>query len=295
VEIRDLIYFVALASTGNFTRAAESLDLTTSTVSRRIGRLEDELGLALFERGHSGVHLTSGGRAVIPHVKRALDELEAVKRAGAQSGSGDLGQIRLGMQLPPAGGSLVSLLADWRALHPGVDLVVSEVNDRDLAAALGRGRLDVALALSDAVWPQAATAPLYRERLLAALPAEHALAKQEPIQCRDLHGQTVLIQGWEESPAARALYESFLGERPQFRCHAASRQSIFALVGAGFGIALATASEAKASFPGVVFRAIDDPKASIEIVLAWRQELEDAAVGRFVSFLRDEARSRRLF
>jgi DNA-binding transcriptional LysR family regulator len=64
VEIRDLEYLVASASAGNFGRAAESLGLNTSTISRRIGRLEDELGLALFERGHYGVRLTAGSRAV---------------------------------------------------------------------------------------------------------------------------------------------------------------------------------------------------------------------------------------
>ena len=295
VEIRDLTYLVALASAGNFTRAADSLGLNTSTVSRRIGRLEDELGLALFERGSSGVHLTSGGLAVIPHVKRALDELEAAKRAGAQSGSGDAGHIRLGVQLPPAGAPLVGLLASWRARHPGVGLTITEMNDRDLAAAVEGRRLDAALAVSDTVWPRASTVPLYRDQLLAALPAGHSLAGQAKIHQGELRGERLLIQGWEDSQTARALYGSFLGEGVQLQCHAASKQSVFALVGAGFGIALATASQAETAFPGVVFKAIDDPDASIQVVLAWREELEDAAVGRFVAFLRDEARSRGLF
>ena len=82
MEIRDLEYLVASANAGNFGRAAESLGLNTSTISRRIGRLEDELGLALFERGHSGVRLTAGGKAVMLHVRRALAELDAVKTFG---------------------------------------------------------------------------------------------------------------------------------------------------------------------------------------------------------------------
>ena len=295
VEIRDLTYLVALASAGSFTRAADSLGLNTSTVSRRIGRLEDELGLALFERGSSGVHLTSGGRAVIPHVKRALDELEALKRAGARSSSGDSGHIRLGVQLPPAGAPLVSLLAAWRARHPDVSLTISEMNDRDLAAAVEGRRLDAALSVKDTVWPRASTVPLYRDQLLAALPAGHSLASRSKIRWDALRGERLLIQGWEDSRVARALYGSFLGEDIQFQCHAASKRSVFALIGAGFGIALATASQAETAFPGVVFKAIDDPTASIEIVLAWRQELENATVGRFVAFLRDEARSRGLF
>lgn len=88
MEVRDLEYLVASAAAGNFGRAAEWLGLNTSTISRRIGRLEDELGLALFERGHSGVRLTAGGRAVMLHVRRALAELDAVRRSGTEHGSG---------------------------------------------------------------------------------------------------------------------------------------------------------------------------------------------------------------
>src|SRR5262249_32251974 len=60
MEIRDLMYLEASAAAGNFTHAAKALGINTSTISRRVGRFEDELGLALFERGHAGVRLTSG-------------------------------------------------------------------------------------------------------------------------------------------------------------------------------------------------------------------------------------------
>src|SRR5271154_3497066 len=114
MEIRDLEYLLASADAGNFGRAAKSLGLNTSTISRRIGRLEDELGLALFERGHAGGRLTAGGRAVIRHVRRALAELDAVKHTGIQNGSGGAGEIRLGVRLPPIGEPLGGLLSSWR-------------------------------------------------------------------------------------------------------------------------------------------------------------------------------------
>jgi DNA-binding transcriptional LysR family regulator len=88
MEMRDLIYLEASATAGNFTRAAKSLGINTSTISRRVARFEDELGLALFERGHAGVRLTSGGKAVLPHVRRALAELDAIWHAGDQNGNG---------------------------------------------------------------------------------------------------------------------------------------------------------------------------------------------------------------
>jgi DNA-binding transcriptional LysR family regulator len=66
MEVRDLMYIEASAAAANFTRAAKSLGINTSTISRRVSRLEDELGLALFERGAAGVRLTTGGNGQHP-------------------------------------------------------------------------------------------------------------------------------------------------------------------------------------------------------------------------------------
>ena len=294
MEIRDLEYLLASANAGNFGRAAKSLGINTSTISRRIGKLEDELGLALFERGHAGVRLTAGGRAVMRHVRRALAELDAVKQTGTQNGSGGAGEIRLGVRLPPVGEPLSSLLAEWHGSYPNIVLTISEMNDRDLALALEERRLDAALMLNHAVGTHAASMPLYRDPLVAVLPAGHALAARPSLNWDALRDETILVQGWDESQAARELIASFLGSGAKFRSHAASKQSLLALVASGYGITLVAASLTEIAIPGVVFKAVDDPKASVLVVLAWLPELEDPAVGRFVAFLRDQARSRQL-
>ena len=103
MEIGDLRYLVASADAGNFARAAIMLSRNASTLSRRVGRLENELGLPLFERSHSGVRLTSAGKAVLVHVRRALAEIDAIKVAGLQSGAAALGEVRLGVRMPPIG------------------------------------------------------------------------------------------------------------------------------------------------------------------------------------------------
>jgi Bacterial regulatory helix-turn-helix protein, lysR family/ABC transporter substrate binding protein len=80
MNLADLQYLTASADAGNFARAAKAHGLHASTISRRIGRLEDELGLTLFERGSFGIRLTGGGRSV--HVRLALADLDAVHTAG---------------------------------------------------------------------------------------------------------------------------------------------------------------------------------------------------------------------
>jgi len=294
MDIRDLEYLALSAETRNFGRAAEALGVNVSTVSRRIGRVEDELGLALFERGHSGVCLTAGGHAVMPHVRRALAEMEAVKLSGMRIGSGLVGEVRLGLQLPPVGEQLVSLLGTWRKTHPGVTLTVAEMGDGDLAGAVEARQLDVAVTPRHGVWKQAASMPLYRDQLLVALPEVHPLCAGPTVSRDDLQRENILIQDWEDSQAGREFYAFVLAAGTNIRAHAASKPSIFALVRAGFGIAFATSAQAKTPVPGVIFKAIDDPGATVEMVLAWNAGLEDPVVGRFVACLRDDACSRRL-
>jgi DNA-binding transcriptional LysR family regulator len=86
-----------------------------------------------------------------------------------------------------------------------------------------------------------------------------------------------------------------MGCGARFQTHAASKQCILALVAAGFGVTLVTQSQSEVSFPGVAYRPIREENAWVEIDLAWSPEAEDPAVGRFVAFMRDEARARRLF
>jgi len=295
MDMRDLEYLALSAEKGNFGRAADALGVNVSTISRRIGRVEDELGVALFERGHSGVRLTPGGHAVISHVRRALAEVEAVKRSGMRVGSGLVGEIRLGLRLPPVGEALASLLGTWRKTHPGVTLTVAEMGDGDLAGAVEARRLDVAVTPRHGVWKQAASMPLYRDKLLVALREDHPACSQPSLSRDDLQRENILIQEWEDSQAGREFYAFVLGAGTNTRAHAASKPSIFALVRAGFGIAFATGAEVATPVPGVIFKPIDDPGASVEMVLAWHAGLEDPVIGRFVACLRDDACSRHLW
>jgi DNA-binding transcriptional LysR family regulator len=199
MELVDLSYLVASSEVGNFSRAAQSLGRNASTISRRIGRLEDELGLALFERRNSGVRLTSGGKAVLVHVRRALAEIDAIKAAGLQSGIANIGELHLGVRMPPIGEPISGLLVKWRESHPDVLIKIAELPDHDIAAALEERRLNVALIPSFTLWPHAVSLPIYREGILAALPASHRLARHATLSWSSLRDEIVLVQGWDES------------------------------------------------------------------------------------------------
>ncbi len=294
MDLVDLRYLSIAVETGSISSAAQALGVNPATISRRIGRLEDELGVTVFERGRFGIRLTAAGRDLMVLVRRTLDSFDAVTRAGKSSGVARTGRLRLGVRMPPIGQPLQLLLADWRIRHPGVVLTLHELNDNQIAEALAQHSLDAAFVTTFAPRRGANTIPIYREPLVAALPQGHRLASHDSLMWDLLRGHTFLTQGWEDSHAARAFYASLLGDVTKFSSHPASKQSVMALVGAGFGITLATQSQAEVAFPGVVYRPIREDDAWVQVELAWRPTSEDAAVGRFIAFMRDEAQSRRL-
>jgi DNA-binding transcriptional LysR family regulator len=294
MDLVDLRYLSIVVETGSFSHAAQSLGINVATISRRIARLEDELGVTIFERGSFGIRLTAAGRDVMVQVRRSLDAIDNVIRSGKSTGAAKRGRLRLGVRMPPIGQPLQSLLASWRMRHPGVALTLHELNDNEISTALVERALDAAFVTTHTLRPGAATVPLYRERVLAALPAMHRLASRDSLTWDQLRAEVFLTQEWDASHAARDFYASFLGKSIGFFPHPASKQSIMALVGAGFGITLATEGQAEVTFPGVVYKPIAEDDAWLQVELAWLPTSEDAAVGRFVAFMRDEARSRRL-
>lgn len=289
MELRAFRYLKAVVEAGSFAAAAARLGMNSSNLTRQISSLEDELGLTLLERRRSGIRLTSGGAAVMIEVRRMLGDLEAVAKAARANGMGKRGEFHLGLRIPPVGDRLTTLLRQWRVEHPDISITVHELPDHELSNAILRRTLDVAFFAAYGVYADLATTPLVRERIFAALPQGHRLAAKKAISWHDLRDEAILVQDWEDSHATREFYASLIGIGLPLRSHPASKQSVLALVAAGFGLTLVLESQAEVSVPGVSYRKIFEENANIDIVLAWAPEAEDAAVGTFVSFMRDHA------
>jgi DNA-binding transcriptional LysR family regulator len=101
LDFESLRYLSAPAPAGNFGRAAKALGVQTSTVSRKIARVEDELGVTVFERGHFGIRLTPAGKAMMVHAHRILADVEELRRSSNCTGLGHVGNIQLGIRMPP--------------------------------------------------------------------------------------------------------------------------------------------------------------------------------------------------
>lgn len=294
IDFEALRYLLTTAEAGALSRAAKLLGIEAQSLSKRIQRIEDELGLTIFERGHDGVRPTLGGEAILVHARRAFSELQSLMAAGEKNAKGVVGRIRMGTRLPSVGQPVQNMLAGWRNQFPDVELSMFEFSEREIATGIEERRLDVALMTKHTLWPRAVWEDMYHERIYAAFPKGHALARRRQLSWDLLRNETLLVQGWDDSQTARELYSSFLGSGAHYVTHAASKQSVLGLVASGFGITLVTEAQAHVKVPGVVYRSINEKNAMIQVVLVWASESENAVVGRFVSFMRQFTRARGL-
>ena len=129
MDLRDLSCVVGLADTGSFTRAAAALHIDVSTLSRRIGNLENELGALLFERNRAGLLLTSSGREVLQLARRALADVDTIRALASQNGRAAWGDLRLATQMSTLGPKMRAALLAWRKDHPNVQLELVEAHD----------------------------------------------------------------------------------------------------------------------------------------------------------------------
>lgn len=169
IEIHQVRYFLRVAATLNFTRAAEELHIAQPSLSRQIRLLEEELNVVLFERLSQGLKLTPAGQTLIPHMTDLLNRWEQTMPLVEPYASGRKGRVVIGAIPSAAAHFLPATLARFVPAHPGVAVQVEVVPTSDqVFRRLRDGAIDLGICGGeDAEMEQI---PLYAERLLVAVP-----------------------------------------------------------------------------------------------------------------------------
>jgi LysR family hydrogen peroxide-inducible transcriptional activator len=195
MTLNELRYIVAVARERHFGRAADACFVSQPTLSVAVKKLETELGVSLFERGHGDVTLTPAGEMVVSQAQRVLEEASAIKEVARQGQDQLAGPLRLGAIYtigPYLLPHLVPLLAD-RA--PQMPLVIEENFTAVLADRLRRGDLDVIVISLPFEEPGVLTLPVYDEPFVVLLPSAHPLTLKDEIGIDDLRNENVLLLG----------------------------------------------------------------------------------------------------
>jgi DNA-binding transcriptional LysR family regulator len=193
VDVRQLTAFVMVADIGSVTRAAGALKLGQSSVTRQIQSLEQELGVALFERTRQGMALTAAGVVMAGRARRALRELGLAQVEIAPTPAAVRGVVAVG--LPDGLAELICgpLIAAVPRAHPNIELRVTTGSSGLLRRLAEAGRLDVAVCADAAASACGQTVPLATERLWAAAPRAAGLCAEEPVTLRELARHPLLL------------------------------------------------------------------------------------------------------
>jgi LysR family hydrogen peroxide-inducible transcriptional activator len=192
LTLRQIRYFVTLAETGHFGRAAEREGVSQPSLSQQISLLEEALGLTLVERGRAGAMLTPAGRDALARGRRVLDEAEGLAdlRTAYQSGLG--GTVRLGSTGTLGPYVLPQAVRRLHAAHPELKLVIRDGAPLDLVEGLRSGVNDLVLTQLPVSAPDLAVERLFREPLYLAVSREHRLSDRALVTDADLAGEGVL-------------------------------------------------------------------------------------------------------
>lgn len=255
MELRQLRQALVLAETLNFHRAAEQLNMTQPPLSTSIKKLEDELGVLLFERLSTGLRLTQAGDAVLRNARSALFFAEEMRRAARENESGVRGQVRVGFVGTAAYNLLPQIIRSFCEQYPHVDLVLEEGAGSDLLERLEEHELDVALVRYPIVQSGAVQiTPLMREHMVLAVRYDSPLASRDGLAIADLADQPLIISPQNRSPSMHALmlraFEE-AGVQPRVVQQAAQLSTVLGLVESGLGVSMIPHSAAKYVGPDI--------------------------------------------
>ena len=193
MTLTELKFIVAVARERNFRRAAERCFVTQPALSLGIKKLEDELGLMIFERSHNEVALTEVGEKIVEQATRVLEEAEQIKILAAQGHDQLGGPIKLGVIYSTGPYLLPEIIPILRETAPKMPLDVEENLTANLEMQLKGGMLDAAIIALPFDIPGIQVQPLYDESFVVAVPIEHPWAAKQAIAAEELAEEKVLL------------------------------------------------------------------------------------------------------
>ena len=263
-EALDLRAFVAVIDLEGFHRAAETLNLSQSALSRRIQRLEAAVGAALLERSTRRVALTTAGRELLPLVRRMLDEFDsslfAMREVGRQRG----GQITLACVPTAAFYFLPSVIARFNEQYPNIRFRILDLSANEGLESVARGEVEFGINLLGASDPELTFEPLIEDPFVLACRRDHPLAARESLTWTDLEGQPLVAVS--RTSGNRILLDAALvraGVRLSWSYEVTHLSTSLGLVEAGLGISvLPKLATPQADHPIIVTRPIQNPEVS---------------------------------
>ncbi|MGC3962249.1 MAG: hydrogen peroxide-inducible genes activator [Rhodocyclaceae bacterium] len=277
MTLTDLRYIVALAQERHFGHAAEKCHVSQPTLSVAVKKLEEQLGVLLFERSAADVKVTEIGRQIVAQAERVLREASQVRDIAEAGRDPFAGPLRLGVIYTIGPYLLPSLIPRLAQRAPRMPLMIQENYTSRLAEGLKKGDIDVAILALPFSEPGIVTQPVYDEPFRVLMPATHPWAAHEEVSTSTLQEEPLLLLG-----AGNCFRDQVLEVCPrcahgtglQKTLEGSSLETIRLMVATGLGVTVLPSSAADSQHAGandlVAVRRFASPEPSRRVALAWR-------------------------
>ena len=293
MELRHLRYFVAVAESLNFTKAAARLHLAQPSLTRQIHNLEEEIGVRLLNRSKSHVGLTEEGRSFLIDARRILtlatESVQAVQRLSR----GETGQLNIAYLSNFDFELLPETLAAFRQTFPHVALNLFDMTPAEQFRALEARKIDLGFV---GLHPPAANRELQwesitRHRTVVVLPVNHPLARKRQVHLRELKAMFFVGMSEKTHPGFRDWLAQTCqpaGFAPRILQDAEVEPALMTFVAEGLGVTLAREHLKNLPHPGVTFRPLAPPVKS-DYCIAWNKDNDSRALQQYIQIVKDLA------
>jgi len=239
MELHQLQYVVELAQQKNFTRAADRINVSQSTLSHQVAKLEEELGIKLFERTSRTVSLTQAGEDFVSHARNLLNELENAKQS-IQGYRGLLkGTLRMGVIASLGRIDYANMVAAFYRQYPGINFEIVQAGTYPLLEKLAAKELELAFVVmpQQEQYKELRFQPLATDDYVLALPRSHPLAGRGSIDLVEVADENFIFH-----PATDRMFSTCLeacqaaGFQPRIVCESSHSPTCLSLICAGMGI-----------------------------------------------------------
>lgn len=273
LDLRGLRYFIAVAETLHFGRAAAHLYISQPALSKQIRQLEADLGVPLLRRSTRQASLTAAGRTLLVEGRLALAQFEHAVANARAAGHGDVSNLGVGFVSALASHVIPMTAQEFNRRHPGVNLRLEQSGAEEQLLRLREGELDVGLVWQLGAQPRMeeefTTDVLTEQPLYMALPEGHQLAEHSHLPLSALSGETWIMTMGSATRGHRADLLALCrrhGFSPRVRAEASGMDTMLGLVRAGFGVCAAPAFSAVAGYEGVAFVPVPEERMRLAAI-----------------------------
>lgn len=292
MELRHVRYFLAVAESLNFSKAAQQLHIAQPPLSRQIRQLEDELGVELFVRNKHGVQLTKAGRAFLDEGRKLVVQAGHAAEAARHAQKGESGIVRIGIA-SGMGGIVAKAVAAHGQRFPAISIECKDTFSSVQNETLHKCEIDVGFLRPPVDQINLDCDLLFEEEFVVVLPKSHRLAKRKLLKLKDVAAEPLIVF---DRRFSSGLYDRILGLysrqglTPHFTVtHVEAHEEAGAImVASGKAIFVGAGAIVTRSVSGVdlVSVPLNEAEAKIEVYMAWRREEESPAVLAFLDTVR---------